>query len=191
MRYMDRSDLLARLTSAVIEGTLADTSLRNLASAAGTSARMLIYHFGTREALVRDVAGQITRSWREVASEASAESEGVPPSVELTRIWHTLSARRNERLIRALMQLQGRAVSGADGLDDGAALAIPILRETVGGVVERSALDARAKREITSLLAFAFWAAAEYVVTSRDRVAANEGVLGLIERLGLDPGSGS
>lgn len=49
---MSRETLLPLLAGHVLEHGLSDVSLRPLASAAGTSDRMLIYHFGNKDALV-------------------------------------------------------------------------------------------------------------------------------------------
>jgi len=50
-----REDLLDRATDHVLAHGLIGLSLRPLAAAIGTSDRMLIYHFGTRDALVSDI----------------------------------------------------------------------------------------------------------------------------------------
>ena len=49
---MSRETLLPLLAAYVLENGLADVSLRPLAKAAGTSDRMLLYHFGSKEELV-------------------------------------------------------------------------------------------------------------------------------------------
>ena len=49
---LSRETLLPRLAAHVLEHGLADASLRPLARAAGTSDRMLIYHFGSKDALI-------------------------------------------------------------------------------------------------------------------------------------------
>jgi len=49
---LSRETLLPLLAAHVLQNGLADASLRPLAKAAGTSDRMLIYHFGTKDALV-------------------------------------------------------------------------------------------------------------------------------------------
>jgi AcrR family transcriptional regulator len=49
---MSRETLLPLLAGHVLQHGLADASLRPLARAAGTSDRMLIYHFGSKDALV-------------------------------------------------------------------------------------------------------------------------------------------
>lgn len=47
-----RDRLLSDMAAHVLRNGLADATLRPLARAAGTSDRMLIYHFGTKDALV-------------------------------------------------------------------------------------------------------------------------------------------
>ena len=49
---LSRDTLLPMLAAHVMEHGLADASLRPLARAAGTSDRMLIYHFGNKDGLV-------------------------------------------------------------------------------------------------------------------------------------------
>ncbi|MEM1196520.1 MAG: TetR/AcrR family transcriptional regulator [Pseudomonadota bacterium] len=56
---MSRETLLPKLAAHVLEHGLGGASLRPLAKAAGTSDRMLIYHFGDKETLVRDLLDYI------------------------------------------------------------------------------------------------------------------------------------
>src|SRR5215218_10304899 len=55
-----RDDLLDRITDHVLQHGLIGLSLRPVAAAVGTSDRMLIYHFGSRDALVSAVVGRAT-----------------------------------------------------------------------------------------------------------------------------------
>jgi len=52
---MTRETLLPRLAAHVLEHGIAGLSLRPLAMAAGTSDRMLLYHFGTKQRLVAEL----------------------------------------------------------------------------------------------------------------------------------------
>ncbi|HAU22604.1 MAG TPA: TetR/AcrR family transcriptional regulator [Erythrobacter sp.] len=52
---MSRDSLLPPMANFVLENGLAPASLRPLAKAAGTSDRMLIYHFGSKERLIEDL----------------------------------------------------------------------------------------------------------------------------------------
>lgn len=50
-----KTQIIQRLTEYVIEHSLADIGLRKLAAVAGTSDRMLIYYFETKDALMGEV----------------------------------------------------------------------------------------------------------------------------------------
>jgi AcrR family transcriptional regulator len=56
-----RDDLLRRVVKAAAEGGLARRSLRDLAAQVGTSHRMLIHHFGSREGLLAAVVEAVER----------------------------------------------------------------------------------------------------------------------------------
>jgi AcrR family transcriptional regulator len=56
---LSREKFLPRLAAHVLEHGLGGASLRPLAKAAGTSDRMLIYHFGNKETLVTELLGYI------------------------------------------------------------------------------------------------------------------------------------
>ena len=57
----DRIALLEGLAAHVLRHGMAGASLRPLAASVGTSDRMLIYHFGTKEALLAEVLDHIAR----------------------------------------------------------------------------------------------------------------------------------
>ena len=65
MCYMLRGDLSRRdallqaAAAYLLKHGVADMSLRPMASAIGTSARLLIYHFGTKERLLVEAMGVI------------------------------------------------------------------------------------------------------------------------------------
>ncbi|GHG31573.1 MULTISPECIES: TetR/AcrR family transcriptional regulator [Amycolatopsis] len=82
----------------------ADRSLRALAADLGTSHRMLIYHFGSKEGLLTAVA-------REVEARQRAALEGLDPA----DFWRRLTdddLRANEKLF---FQLYGQALGGTPG----------------------------------------------------------------------------
>lgn len=56
---LSRETLLPKLAAHVLEHGLGGASLRPLAKAAGTSDRMLIYHFGNKEGLITELLGYI------------------------------------------------------------------------------------------------------------------------------------
>jgi len=64
-----RDRLLAAAVAQAMRGGIADMSLRELAAAIGTSHRMLLYHFGSREGLLTAVARAVEEGQRAVVSE--------------------------------------------------------------------------------------------------------------------------
>ena len=67
-----RDTLLQSAVDHVVEHGLADLSLRALADEIGTSHRMLIYHFGSKEGLVTEVVTEIDRRLYAAAWPAAA-----------------------------------------------------------------------------------------------------------------------
>ena len=80
-----RDRLLAAAVQQAIRGGITDLSLRELASAIGTSHRMLLYHFGSREGLLTAVARAI-----EEAERATLLSWGVTAE-DARRFWARVS----------------------------------------------------------------------------------------------------
>lgn len=66
-----------------------DRSLREIAAGVGTSHRMLVYHFGSREGLVAAVVGEVERRERE---RSVADVSGLDPTAALERIWANVAA---------------------------------------------------------------------------------------------------
>jgi AcrR family transcriptional regulator len=60
---MTKDSLLPLLAAHVLADGLGGASLRPLAKAAGTSDRMLLYHFGSKEALIADLLGFIAATY--------------------------------------------------------------------------------------------------------------------------------
>ena len=75
---MTRENLLPLLAAYVLEHGLAGLSLRPLAAAAGTSDRMLLYHFGSKQQLVAQllehIAARYTLALNEVMPSGRLES---------------------------------------------------------------------------------------------------------------------
>jgi AcrR family transcriptional regulator len=108
------SQARARLLDAAVNQALTngfvDLSLREIAAAMGTSHRMLIYHFGSREGLLVAVVGEVERRERENLS--------ADPSVaDALRLWKRLvdpSLRTQERLF---FEIYSHALLGRPGTE--------------------------------------------------------------------------
>lgn len=71
-----REALLDRCVEFLKQGGFSQLSLREIATGTGTSHRMLIYHFGTREGLLAEVVGRIEAEQRSaLASLAQAAND--------------------------------------------------------------------------------------------------------------------
>jgi AcrR family transcriptional regulator len=85
-----REVLLERILDDVVVHGLGDRSLRDLAAAAGTSHRMLIYHFGSREGLVAAIVDAVEARQRMLM--ATAVSPGDDPADVVRAVWARVSA---------------------------------------------------------------------------------------------------
>lgn len=114
-----RGELLERcFEAAQRDGTL-DLSLATLAAAAGTSARMLVYHFGSREGLHRALAARLEAGLRERFAALEASAPGGVEAAALA-LWDHLAAPEMRGLVRLALDVMHRAGRGDP---DAAALA--------------------------------------------------------------------
>lgn len=67
---LDKQVMLQAMARHVLAHGLADASLRPLAKAAGTSDRMLIYHFGNKGALVAELLEHLATAYSDALDEA-------------------------------------------------------------------------------------------------------------------------
>lgn len=79
-----RDELLDEVTDHVLEHGLIGLTLRPLAAAIGTSDRMLIYHFGSRDALVSAV---VARSGERAAAYVDAMTGAPTVRAAVNRLW--------------------------------------------------------------------------------------------------------
>ena len=110
------------------EHGLADTSLRQLAAALGTSHRMLIHHFGSKEGLLVEVVRVVEQRQREVLTALTADADHDQHELN-RRFWDSLndpSVRAHERLF---FEVYGQALQGKPW-------AVPLLEGIVDDWIE-------------------------------------------------------
>ncbi|WP_221321485.1 TetR/AcrR family transcriptional regulator [Actinoplanes sp. L3-i22] len=114
-----RDELLARILDFAARDGLADRSLREIASGAGTSHRMLLYHFGSREGLLAAVVGAMEERQR-AAMTALAESVSEPAEL-MTGVWRAVSSPEARPFVRLFFELLAArpAAPGTGGLTAG------------------------------------------------------------------------
>jgi AcrR family transcriptional regulator len=107
-----RENTLAAATDYVLEHGLAGLSLRPLARALGTSTRMLLYDFGSREELVMAVLAEARR--RESAMLAEAAATRSLSRADLIRaVWSWASAPERSGFMRLFFEVYLQARPGS------------------------------------------------------------------------------
>jgi AcrR family transcriptional regulator len=84
-----RQALLDGVLELAQEAGLSDQSLRQVAERLGTSHRMLIYHFGSKQGLLAAVVGEVERRQRELLAEIRRDTD-LSPADLARRLWKQL-----------------------------------------------------------------------------------------------------
>ena len=106
-----RATLLDAAVAFAAGSGLTDVSLRQMAAALGTSHRMLIYHFGSKEGLLVAVVDEVERRQRE-AMAALGDDAGLTPADSVRRMWHTLADSSLWPFERLFFEVYGQALQG-------------------------------------------------------------------------------
>ena len=106
-----RERLLAAAVAHAIDGGIADLSLRQLAAAIGTSHRMLLYHFGSREGLLIAVTRAVENQQRAALLESGITLQDARHS------WERLSDPRMWPQERLFFELYAHALRGRPGTE--------------------------------------------------------------------------
>jgi len=109
--YAKRDEIIRAATTVLVSKGVVETSLRALATELGTSARMLIHHFGTKERLIFAI---LTRQQRAAIPETAAVE--LPTSVAAHRDWcfedwHECTRGERSDTLRIVEQVFGAACS--------------------------------------------------------------------------------
>jgi AcrR family transcriptional regulator len=103
--------LVESVVAYLLEHGLADLSLRPLAAAAGTSARLLIYHFESKEGLLAEVLETMQTQLRQSFSRLLERPPGGRrPQPPLKLLWRWAIAERNYPRLKLLYELQILAI---------------------------------------------------------------------------------
>ncbi|MGI5151214.1 TetR/AcrR family transcriptional regulator [Plantactinospora sp. CA-294935] len=109
-----REQLLSRVVDRMAEQGASAPSLRRLAADLGTSHRMLIYHFGSKEGLLVEVVREMERRQREAL--ATLEFDPADSPAEIIRsMWRRVSDPALWPYERLFFELYGQAVQDRPG----------------------------------------------------------------------------
>jgi AcrR family transcriptional regulator len=110
-----RDRTLAKVIAYVAAHGLADASLRDLATAIGSSHRMLLYHFGSREGRVAAIVQRIEADQRVLLASLAEQASSAPDLVR--RQWALLSDPGMRPFIRLFFEATALALHGRPGTD--------------------------------------------------------------------------
>jgi AcrR family transcriptional regulator len=111
---MPRDVLLDTVMAYAAEHGIADKSLREIAAAVGTSHRMLLYHFGSREGLLAAIVGAVEQRQRAVLE---ALSEGGDPAGVMLGLWEQVSSPALRPFVRLFFATVGLALQRVPGTE--------------------------------------------------------------------------
>jgi AcrR family transcriptional regulator len=108
-----RAELLQALIAYSAEHGLSDVSLRPLAAAVGSSPRMLLYFFGSKEALVREVLIRARENQFELVEQWVRQAAA--PADRIERLWQWLADPEHSGIERLFFESYARSLHNDDG----------------------------------------------------------------------------
>lgn len=106
-----RARLREQAVDYVISHGAADLTLRPLAKALKTNARMLVYHFGSREALMREILAGLRERGHALIQEWFRAAKTPPTLVEfLLMYWQRMSVPQMRAVLRLIFELYALAL---------------------------------------------------------------------------------
>ncbi|MGH9045189.1 MAG: TetR/AcrR family transcriptional regulator [Acidimicrobiales bacterium] len=150
-----RRKLLQAVVDHALGNGLGDTSLRHLAGAIGTSHRMLIFHFGSRESLLVEVTREVEERQRRLLAELRRASTGDPFEVGRA-LWEHLCDPALAPQERLFFELYGQALQGRrfaqpllEGIVEDWLAPVAEMLEAAGAAPATSLADARLMVAVT------------------------------------------
>jgi AcrR family transcriptional regulator len=108
-----RDELLERAYQYVLEHGLADMSLRPLAAAIGSSPRVLLFLFGSKDGLVRAILNRARSEELAFLASAGQPPADLPGLVQAT--WRWLAGEQHRRLLTLWVEAYGRSLADPAG----------------------------------------------------------------------------
>lgn len=101
-----KADLLNAILSYLAKHGVADMSLRPMAGELGTSPRMLLFHFGSKEGLIRAVMDELHARLQASFVDEVRRRPGEPKLPPIKRFWEWAMAGDNSDHLRLLYEMQ-------------------------------------------------------------------------------------
>ena len=144
-----RDELLEATAEYILEHGVSDLSLRPLARAIGTRARLLIYHFGSRDALVSAALSLLLRRVQQafLAMHSSATLDRT-----LIAFWHWALNDENQRHLRLVFEVHGLAPRHPSMYGDYAREALESWRMLIAGRIGKRGVTRRRREELATII---------------------------------------
>lgn len=111
-----REELLEAAYHYVLQHGLVEMSLRPLSSAIGTSPRVLLFLFGSKEQLVRELLGRARADELVLVREQGSDPDGGPRLADVAgRLWDWMCRPENRPLLRLWVEAYARSLTEPAG----------------------------------------------------------------------------
>lgn len=179
-----RAALLDSITTYVLTHGISAVSLRDVAAAVGTNARMLIYHFGSRDQLIVDVLDHARGQQEQLLRSAIEDEPELGAPEKLTRIWHALSSKRHEGYARLFFEAYGLGIQGRQEYAVALKATVTFLHELIENAVVRGGMQRSDARPYASMVAAGLRGLVLDLLATGDRNRVNAAAYRLLEKVG-------
>ncbi len=101
-----KAELLDAAVDYLVENGVANVSLRPMAAAMGTSARLLIFHFQSKERLLQEVFSELQSRLQASFVAMTRADSGLRPEAPIKRYWRWATSSKNLPYFRLLYEVQ-------------------------------------------------------------------------------------
>jgi len=105
-----RDDILKKAVAYLLKEGISETTLRPLARKTGTSARLLVYHFGSKERLLAAAINEVQAHFQGFFADAFRRCNAIPRKQVLMVFWKWTTRPQNLRYFRLLFEVQALAL---------------------------------------------------------------------------------
>ena len=178
-----KNDLAEQIVAYALEHGISDASLRPLAAAVGTNARMLIYHFNSKEEMIVEILDRARRGQEDLLRAALAEQPTLALSEKLNRLWHALSSKRNEAYARLFFEAYGLGIQGRSEYGVALKASVAFLSDLVEQLFAESGRARADARLMSSIVSAAFRGLLVDLLATGDRSRINTTAYHVIQQV--------
>lgn len=117
-RTARKQEILEAVIEYITKNGVADLSLRPLAAATGTKARLLIYHFGSKENLLAEAMALLRDRVQQAFAGVPRSQEAATPGILARRFWRRATHRSNAGILRVFFEVLALALTNGEKYGD-------------------------------------------------------------------------